>query len=219
MIRFLIILPYSNTVTLLICFFYRHIIVAFHNCFKKYFYLKTSKITPKACQTDQEYSDKMPTSNNFERFPPHSMIFYAFEHYVLKYSLSMTLSHYTVTKLQSKLSQELLTSITTNTSQKWQMQHSPMNKQYILQHWWFFLLLFMKIKLKNIHFIPKYMTYHQALQFCIFSWLKNKLQKILTTHRDHLDMLLLQKIEHYTNYWSLKHTQNITSYLLNAQKE
>lgn len=53
---------------------------------------------------------------------------------------------------------------------------------------------------KNIYFIPKYMTYHQALQFCIFSWLKNKLQKILTTHRDHLDMLLLQKIEHYTNY-------------------
>lgn len=44
------------------------------------------------------------------------------------------------------------------------------------------------------------MTYHQALQFCIFSWLKYKLQKILTTHRDHLDMLLLQKIEHYTNY-------------------
>lgn len=51
-----------------------------------------------------------------------------------------------------------------------------------------------------MYFIPKYMTYHRALQFCIFSWLKNKLQKILTTHRDHLDMLLLQKIEHYTNY-------------------
>lgn len=62
-------------------------------------------------------SAKMQIFDNFEKdFPPHSMIFYDFEYYVLKYSIYMTLLHYTVIKLQSKLSQELLTSITTNTS-------------------------------------------------------------------------------------------------------
>lgn len=85
------------------------------------------------------------------------------------------------------------------------MLHSSMNKQYLLLYLWGFFCYFnddkIEIYIEYIYIeIPEYMAYHEALQFCIFSWLKNKLQKILTTHRDHLDMLLLQKIEHYTNY-------------------
>jgi len=156
----------------------------------------------------------MQTFNNFERdFPPNSMIFYDFEHFFLNIPF---IWHFYTTMIQNyNLSYHKNCSPAYPQTQVRSDKccvHPWTNSTYYYT-WDFFSVIFNEDKIGKKKIIPKYMTYHQALQFCIFSWLKNKLQNILTTHRDHLDMLLLQKIEHYTNYWSLKHTQNITSYL------